>query len=87
MEGVVAAELEDVMGSAYALARSSIRLPKNMMLRRDVEEPGIRRQGNSMLSLNSGKGYRNHGRTNGGIERPLTSSTKVSKGVQSVRAQ
>jgi len=48
-----------------------------------------RRSASSGSSLSEGmvNGNRDRGRTDGGIEGPLTSSTKVGKGVQSIRAQ
>jgi len=48
-----------------------------------------RRSASSGLSLSEGtvNGNRDRGRTDSGTEGPLTSSTKVGKGVRSVRAQ
>ena len=67
--GVIVAKLGDVMGSTNALAESSMRLPRNMTLRRNVEESGIRRLGNSILLLNLVNGNRDCSRTNSGIKR------------------
>ena len=48
-----------------------------------------RRSASSGLSLSEGtvNGNRDRGRTDSGTEGPLTSLTKVGKGVQSIRAQ
>jgi len=86
--GVIVAELGDMMGSVDDFAGSSMRLPRNMMPRRDVEEPRIRRLGNSMLLLNLVNGNRDCSRTNSGIERSspvsMISLIDIDKGLRSI---